>query len=182
MVLFKQLEASKAEKKRWNVFHHLRSFFKGEVRATAGQPIDEPVVKEENGNQLLDEHDRSMKSENLNLEDWPLEDGFKSVSDFLDSMPCNSQSTEQQKSRRVSSPSSVSSSDRSSLHKTSIQIETTQNLKLEALEQHMDEVFVWLAQSEIRREKLLARVLAQMQTINSDLQRPVHIKTVTIED
>ena len=49
------------------------------------------------------------------------------------------------------------------------------------MEQHLDEVSVWLAQSEIRREKLLARVLAQMQTITSDLQRPVHLKTVTIK-
>ena len=123
-----------------------------------------------------------MKSEDLNLEDWPLEDGFKIVSDFLDSMPCNSQSTEEQTSKRASSPSSVSSSDRSSLNRASIQIETTQDIKLKALEQHMDEVSVWLAQSEVRREKLLARVLAQLQTINSNLQRPVHIKTVTIND
>ena len=93
-------------------------------------------------------------------------------------MPCNSQSTEQQKSRSASSPSSVSSSDKSALHKTSIQIETTQDLKLEALEQHMDEVSVWLAQSEIRREKLLARVLAQMQSINANVQ--VHLRSATI--
>ena len=46
----------------------------------------------------------------------------------------------------------------------------------------MDEVSVWLAQSEIGSEKLFARVLAQMQAINSDLQRPLHIKTVTIND
>ena len=95
-------------------------------------------------------------------------------------MPCNCQSAEQEQSRRASSPISVSSSNRSFLHRTSIQIEKTQDLNLEALEQHMDEVSVSLVQSEIRREKMLALVLAQMQTMNSGLQRPVHIKTVTV--
>ena len=78
----KQLGTSKAEMKRWKVFHRLRSFFKGGARASAAQPIDEPVVKVKNGKQMLDEHDRSMKLEDLNLEDWPLEDSFKVVSTF----------------------------------------------------------------------------------------------------
>ena len=120
MVLVKQLEASKAEMKRWKVFHRLRSFFKGKEGVSAAQPIDVHDVQPQNESQMVDEHDRSTKLEDLNLEDWPLEDSFKIVSDFLDSMPCNSQSTEEQISIKTSSPSSVSSSKRFSLHETSI--------------------------------------------------------------
>ena len=42
----------------------------------------------------------------------------------------------------------------------------------------MDEIPVLLTQSGLRREKLLARVLAQMQSINADVQ--IHLKSVTI--
>ena len=121
-----------------------------------------------------------MTLEDLTLEDWPLEDSFKLVSDFLNTMPCNSQCTEQENDKRASSPSSVSSANICFLHRTSILIEKTQDLKWEALEQQMNEVSVWLAQSDIRREKVLARVLAQMQTINADLQGPIHLKTAII--
>ena len=127
---------------------------------------------------MVDEPDRSTKLEDLNLEDWPLEDSFKIVSDFLDSMPCNSQSTEQQISIKTSSPSSVSSSKGFSLHETSIQIYQKQDQQLEALEQQMDEISILLVKSEIRREKLLARVLAQMQSINADVQ--IHLSSATI--
>ena len=50
--------------------------------------------------------------------------------------------------------------------------------QLEALEQQMDELSILLAQSEIRREKLLARVLAQLQSINADV--PIHLRSATI--
>ena len=41
--------------------------------------------------------------EDLNLGDWPLEDSFKHVSNFLDSMPSNSQDTEPERSIRTPS-------------------------------------------------------------------------------
>ena len=127
---------------------------------------------------MLDVHDRSTKLDDLNLEDGPLEDSFKFVFDFLDSMPSNSQSTEQQISIKTSSPSSVSSSKGFSLHETSIQIYQKQDQQLEALEQQMDEISMLLVQSEMRREKFLARVLAQMQSINADVQ--IHLRSATI--
>ena len=43
----------------------------------------------------------------------------------------------------------------------------------------MDEISVLLAQSGLRREKLLARVLAQMQSINADVQ--IHLRSATIK-
>ena len=42
----------------------------------------------------------------------------------------------------------------------------------------MDEISVLLAQSGLRRENLLARVLAQMQSINADVQ--IHLRSATI--
>ena len=105
----------------WKVLDRFRSFFKGEEGVSAAPPIAAPVLKTECESQMLDEHDRS-KIEDLNLEDWPLEDSFKLVSDFLDSMPSNAQDTEPVMSIKTSSPSSVSSSKGASLHKTSIQM------------------------------------------------------------
>ena len=122
VVLVKQFGISKAEMQRWKVFHRLRSFFKGEEGVSAAQPMDVHDVQPQNESQMLDEHDRSTKLEDLNLEDWPLEDRFKLVSDFLDSMPSNAQDTEPERSIRTANPSSVSSSKRFSLHKTSIRI------------------------------------------------------------
>ena len=42
----------------------------------------------------------------------------------------------------------------------------------------MDEISILLAQSEIRKENLLARVLAQSQSINADVQ--IHFRSTTI--
>ena len=178
MGLVKQLEAGKAEMKRWKVFHCLRSFFKGKEGVSAAQPMHVHDVQPQNESQMVDEHDRSTKLDDLNLEDWPLEDSFKIVSDFLDSMPCKVQSTEQQISIKTSSPSSVSSSKEFSLHETSIQIYQKQDQQLETVEQQVDEISTLLVQSEIRRKKLLARVLAQMQSINADLQ--IHLRSATV--
>ena len=111
------------------------------------------------------------------MEDWPLEDSFKPVSNFLDSMPSNSQGTEPEKSIRTPSPSSVSSS-KGSLQETSMQIYQKQDQQLEALEQQMDEISAFLEQSTLRREKLLARALAQMQLINAEVQ--VHLGNADI--
>ena len=180
MVLVKQLEASKAEMKRWKVFHRLHSFFKEEKGVSAAQPMDVHDVQPQNESQMVDEHDRSTNSDDLNLEDWPLEDSFKIVCDFLDSMPSNTQNTEPERSIRTASLSSVSSSDRSSRQKTTIQIYQKQDQQLEALEQQMDEISVLLAQSGLRREKLLAKVLAQMQSINADVQIRLRIATINI--
>ena len=127
---------------------------------------------------MLDEHHRSTKLEDLNLEDWPLEDSFKLVTNFLDSMPSNSKDTEPERIIKTFSHCSVSSSRRCSLQKTSIQIYQKQDQQLEALEQHMDEISILLAQSGLRREKLLARAQAQMQSINAEVQ--VHLRSATI--
>ena len=164
--------------KRWKVFHRLRSVFKGEKGVSTAQPTDVHDVQPPNESQMVDEHDRSTKLDDLNLEDWPLQDSFKIVSDFLYSMPSNTQDTEPERSIRTASPSSVASSDRSSRQKTTIQIYQKQDQQLEALEQQMDEISVLLAQSGLRREKLLARVLAQMQSINADVQ--IHLRSATI--
>ena len=164
--------------KRWKIFHRLRSFFKGKKSVSAAQPMDVHDVQPQNESQMVDEHDRSTKSEDLNLKDWPLEDSFKPVSTFLDSMPSNSQDTEPERSIRTPSPSLVSSSKRSSLHEASIQFYQKQDQQLEALEQQMGEISISLVQSEIRMEKLLARVLAQMQSINAEVQ--AHLRNAEI--
>ena len=179
VVLVKQFRISEAEMKRWKIFHRLRSFFKGKKGVSAAQPIDFHDVQPQNESQMVDEHDRSTKLNDLKLEDWPLEDSFKLVSDFLDSMSSNTQDTEPERSIRTTSPSSVSSSDRSSRQKTTIQIYQKQDQQLEALEQQMDELSILLAQSEIRRENLLARVLAQIQSVNADVQ--IHLRSATIK-
>ena len=134
VVLVMQFGTSKAKIKNGRFSRRLRSFFQGERNASAAQPMDVHDVQPQNESQVVDEHDRSTKLEDLNLEDWPLEDSFKPVSNFLDSMPSNSQDTEPERSIRTPSPSSVSSSKRS-LHETSIQIYQKQDQQLKALEQ-----------------------------------------------
>ena len=133
VVLVKQFGTSKAEMKRWKVFRRLRFFIKGEEGVSAAQPIDVHDVQPQNGSQMVDELDRWTKLEDLKLEDRTLEDSFKLVSDFLDSMPSNTQDTESEIGIKTSSPSSVSSSKGFSLHETSIQICQKQDQQLEAL-------------------------------------------------
>ena len=173
-----QFGTSKAKIKHGKISRRLRSFFKGGRSVRAPQPMDVHDVQPQNEFQMVDEHDRSTKLENMNLEDWPLEDSFKPVSNFLDSMPSNSQDTEPERSIRTPNPSSVSSSKRSSLHEASIQFYQKQDQQLEDLEQQMDEISVFLAQSTLRREKLLARALAQMQSINAEVQ--IHLRNANI--
>ena len=139
-----QFGTSKAEIKHGKISRRLRSFFKGgrSVRAAqksvrAALPMD---VQPQNESQMIDDHDRSTKLEDLNVKDWPLEDSFKPVSNFLDSMPSSSQGTEAEKSIRIPSPSSVSLSKRSSLYETCLQIYQKQDHQLQALEQQMDEI------------------------------------------
>ena len=67
----KQFGISKAEMKLWKVFHRLRSFFKEEEGVNAAQPIDVQDVQPRNESQMVDEHDRSTKLEDLNLDNWP---------------------------------------------------------------------------------------------------------------
>ena len=100
VVLVMQLGTSKAEIKHGKISRRLRSFFKGgrSVRAAqksvrAALPMDVHDVQPQNESQMVDEHDRSTKLEDLNLKDWPLEDSFKPVSTFLDSMLSNSRDT-----------------------------------------------------------------------------------------
>ena len=47
---------------RWKVF---RSFFKGGKGTSVAQPVDEPVMKVENGSHMVGEHDRLTKLEDL---------------------------------------------------------------------------------------------------------------------
>ena len=156
----------------WKVLDRFRSFFKGKECVSSAPPIAEPVLKAESESLMVDEHDRSTKLEDLNLDDWPLEDSFKLVSNFLDSMPFNSQDTEPEMSKKTSSPSSVSSSKGFSLLETSIQIYQKQDQQLEALEEQMDELSILLTQSDLRREKLLARALAQLQFESATINIP----------
>ena len=141
-----------------------RSVRAAQKSVRAALPMD---VQPQNESQMVDEHDRSTKLEDLNLKDWHLEDSFKPVSNFLDSMPSNSQGTEPEKSISTPSSSSVSLSKRSSLYETCVQIYQKQDHQLEALEQQMDEISAYLEQTTLRREKLLAGALAQMQLINA---------------
>ena len=160
-----QFGSSKAKIKHGKISRPLRSFIKGGRSVRAAQPMDVHDVQPQNESQMVDEHDRSTNLEDLNLKDWPLEDSFKPVSNFLDSRLSNSQDTEPERSIRTPSPSSVSSSKRS-LHETSIQIYQKQDQQLKALEQQMDEMSIFLAQGTLRREKLLE----QMQSINAEVQ------------
>ena len=96
---------AKAEMQRWKVFHRLRSFFKGEEGVSAAQPMDVHEVQPQMESQMVYEHDRSTKLEILKLEDWPLEDSFKLLFDFLDSMLSNTQDTEPVMSMKTSGPS-----------------------------------------------------------------------------
>ena len=140
------------------------------------------VVQPQNESQMVDEHDRSTKLEDLNLKDWPLEDSFEHVFNFLDPMPSNSQGIEPEKSIRIPSPSSVSLSKRSSLYETCVQIYQKQDHQLEALEQQMDEISAFLEQSTLRRKTLLARALAQMQLINAEVQVDLGNADINISD
>ena len=160
----------------WKILDRLRSIFKGGEGVSAAQPIAEPVLKAESESQMAEEHDRSTKLDDLNLEDWPLENSFNIVANFLDSMPSNSRVTKPEKITRASSPSSVSSSRLCSLHEISIQTDQTLNQKLETLEQQLDELSTFLAQSDLRREKLLARALAQLPSIS----KAVHFDCASI--
>ena len=177
VVLVMQFGSSKAKIKHGKISRRLRSFFSRGRSVRAAQPLDNHDVQPQNESQMVDEHDRSTKLEDLNLKDWPLEDSFKPVSNFLDSMLSNSQDTVLERSIRTASPSSVSSSKRS-LHETSIQIYQKQDQQSKALEQQMDEMSIFSAQGTRRREKLLARALAQMQSINAEVQ--AHLRNADI--
>ena len=98
-----------------------------------------------------------------------MENSFNVLSDFLDSLPDNSRVTEPKGIKRASSPSSVSSR-MSPLHETSFQSYQALNQKLETLGQQMDELSILLTQSDLRREKFLARALAQLQSISEAVQ------------
>ena len=97
-----------------------------------------------------------MKLEDLIVEDWPFENSFNVVSEFLDSKLGISGVTEPKKFERASSPSSVLSSIMSSLHGTTMQTYHAQNRKLEALE---------ISVLSALRESWLDRPLAQLQSI-----------------
>ena len=183
-----QFGNSKAEIKHGKISRRLRSFFKGgrSVRAAqksvrAALPMDVHDVQPQNESQMVDEHDRSTKLEDLNLKDWPLEDSFEHVFNFLDPLLSNFQDTEPERSITTTSSSSVSSSKRS-LHETSIQIYQKQDQQLKALEQQMDEMSAFLEQTTLRREKLLARALAQMQLINAEVQVHLGNDDINISD
>ena len=62
------------------------------------------------------------------------------------------------------------------LHESSFQTCQAVNQKLETLEQQMDELSILLTQSDLRREKLLARALAQLQSISV----AAHFESATI--
>ena len=162
--------------KLWKVIGRLSSFFKeGEVVSAAQPTLNQFVLKAENENQMTVEHDRSTKLEDLNVENWALENGFNGFSDFLNSMLGNSRVTEPERNLGASSLCSVSSSRLCSLHEPSVQTYLPLYQKIETL-QLLDEISILLAQNDLRREKLLARALAQLQSIST----AVHSEGATI--
>ena len=105
-----------------------------------------------------------------------MENSLNVVNDFLDSMPGTSRVTEPVRNSRASSPCSVLSSRLWSFHETSNQTYQPLNQKLETLEQQMVEISILLAQSDLRRKKLLARALAEFQSRSA----AVHFESATI--
>ena len=79
-------------KLRWNVGRNssVSDFFEGGKGTSAAQSIDEPVLNVENEHQMTDQ---STILDDSIVEDWPLEDVFKVVSDYLDSMPSSTRAT-----------------------------------------------------------------------------------------
>ena len=75
---------------------------------------------------MEDEHDRSTKLEDMNMEDWTLENSFIVVCDFLNLMLGNSRVTGPERIIRASSPNSLSSR-MSFLHEPSFQTYQTLN-------------------------------------------------------
>ena len=71
--------------KRSKEFGRLRLFFEGGGGTSAAKSIAEPPMEVKNEPQMTDQ----TTNLDLNVEDWPLEDRFKVVSEFLDSMPCS---------------------------------------------------------------------------------------------
>ena len=118
---------------------------------SAAKPIVNDL-KAEIESPMVDKHDRLTKLEDLNREDWPLDNSFNVV-------------TEPERIISASSPCYVSSS--SFLHETSFQTYQALNQKLDTLEQQMYGLSILLAESDLRREKLLARALAQLQSISA---------------
>ena len=57
-------------------------FLMGGEGVSAAEPVAEPVLKAENGSQMVDEHNRSTKLDDLNVENWPLEKSFLHESSF----------------------------------------------------------------------------------------------------
>ena len=160
-----KIKHGKISRRLCSVFQEGRGVRAAQKSVRAALPMD---VQPQNESQMVDEHDRSTKLEDLNLKDWPLEDSFEHVFNFLDPMQSNFQDTEPERSISTPSSSSVSLSKRSSLYETCVQIYQKQDHQLEALEQQMDEISAFLEQT-LRRENLLARALAQMQLINAEV-------------
>ena len=60
-----QFGTSKAKIKHGKISRRLRSFFKGGRSVSAAQPMDVHDVQSQNESQMVDEHDRSTKLEDL---------------------------------------------------------------------------------------------------------------------
>ena len=93
-------------------------------------------------------------SDYLNVEDWPLEDSFKVVSNFLDSMPC---------SRRATEPKKETLS-RKSIYRTRLEKSEAINRKL--------------TQKVAELENALDRVIAQVQARSAGT--PLHQQELVV--
>ena len=98
-------------------------FFARRGGTSASQSCDEPAVNVENEPEITD---RSTNLDDLNAEDWLLNDRFKVVSDFLDSMPCNSRATKSERGTMISNSHSTSPR-RSSINRTLLEKTEAEN-------------------------------------------------------
>ena len=172
LVLVKLIEPE-AEMNLWKVLDRLHSFCKRGEGVNAALPNNEPVLIAENVSQMVNKHDRSTKSEDLNVKDWPLESSFNVVYDFLNSMTGNSCFTEPEK-ELVSLFSIVV--DEKVLPQW-YQYSDLSGTEPKAIDSRAaDEISVVLARSNLRKVKLVARSLAQLQSIMA----AVHVKNAAI--
>ena len=137
--------------KRSKEFERLRLFFEEGGGTSAAKLIAEPPMEVKNEPQMTDQ---TTNLDDLNVEDWPLEDRFKVVSDFLDSMPCNP---------RAIKPKRETLS-RKSIYRARMEKSETINRKL--------------TQKIAELENALERVIAQVQVMSAAI--PLHQQELVV--
>ena len=137
--------------KRSKEFERLRLFFEGGGGTSAAKPIAEPPMEVKNEPQMTDQ---TTNLDDLNVEDWPLEDRFKVVSDFLDSKPFSPRATKPKRE----------SLSRKSIYRARLEKSEAINRKL--------------IQKVAELENALERVIAQVQAMSA--ATPLHQKELVV--